>query len=374
MKKLLFVYLDLPAFNHHWRYRISRVRESGYDVHVAVPGNPGADDGGMKWLQFPLARKGKNPFKELFSIIALYKLILREKPDIIHAATIKPNIYSCIAAKLSGIDAPVIMSTTGLGSVFVSDDLVSRVLRFIALALYKWLAGNRHVYITFENKDDRALYLEHGIGDEQRCIRVSGPGVDVAQYQPFPEPTSIPLVILPARMLWTKGAGDFVEAARLLRQKGIKARFALVGGLDAENAACIPKAQLDAWHASGVVEWWGHRSDMTDIFAQSHIVCLPSYREGMPKVLIEAAACSRPIVTADVAGCREIVRHRENGLLIPKCDPEKLAAALEELIADPAMRLAMGKKGRDIVVGQYTQEITVTELLSLYAKALSINQ
>lgn len=350
------------------------MREAGYDVHVAVPGDPGADLGGMQWLRFPLARKGKNPFMELLSIIALYKLIRREKPDIIHAATIKPNIYSCIAAKFSGIDVPVIMSTTGLGSVFVSDDMVLRILRFTALTFYKWLAGNQRVYLTFENQDDRALYLEHGIGDEQRCIKVAGPGVDVAQYQPFPEPPGMPLVILPARMLWTKGVGEFVEAARLIRQKGIKARFALVGGQDTENVACIPKAQLDVWHASGVVEWWGHRSDMTDVFAQAHIVCLPSYREGMPKALIEAAACCRPIVAADVAGCREIVRHRENGLLIPKCDPEKLAAALEELIADPAMRIAMGKKGRDIVVGQYAQEITVTELLSLYAKALSINQ
>jgi glycosyltransferase involved in cell wall biosynthesis len=168
-------------------------------------------------------------------------------------------------------------------------------------------------------------------------------------------------------MLWDKGIREFVEAARLLRSERVNARFALVGGSDEGNPAAVPTEQLEAWARSGDIEWWGKREDMPEAFAASHVVCLPSvYGEGVPKVLIEAAACGRPIVTTDSPGCREIVRHNVNGLLVPIRDHLALADALRRLISDPSLRRQMGKRGREIVLEEFTVKSVVEETLALY--------
>jgi glycosyltransferase involved in cell wall biosynthesis len=172
-------------------------------------------------------------------------------------------------------------------------------------------------------------------------------------------------------MLWDKGVGEFVDAARRLRAAGVQARFALVGGVDPGNPAHVPQAQLFAWREEGAVEWWGHRPDMASVFARSHVVCLPSYREGLPKVLIEAAASGRPIVATDTPGCREIVRHGENGLLVPVRDAVTLAEALKTVIEDPALRRRLGRRGREIAVAEFSVEKVVAETLTLYRELLS---
>ncbi len=173
-------------------------------------------------------------------------------------------------------------------------------------------------------------------------------GVDISKFIPLPEDSGEPVIILASRMLWDKGVGEFFEAARLLRQEGILARFALVGGPDDDNPATISKAQLLHWQDTGIVEWWGHREDMPKVLASACVVVLPSYREGIPKVLLEAASCARPIVATDVPGCREIVRHMYNGLLVPANDPRALAYAIATLIRDPLLCKRMGARGREL--------------------------
>lgn len=190
------------------------------------------------------------------------------------------------------------------------------------------------------------------------------------QFTPSPEPCGAPLVVLAARMIWDKGVGEFVKAAYQLRLSGVQARFVLVGEIDYGNPSAIPEAQMKAWQAEGFVEWWGYKTEMPEILSRAHIVCLPSYREGVPKVLIEAAACGRATIATDMPGCREIVRHEENGLLVPPRDASALAAAIERLVEDPALRTRFGARGRQIAEAEFSVERVVRDTLAIYRELL----
>jgi glycosyltransferase involved in cell wall biosynthesis len=189
-------------------------------------------------------------------------------------------------------------------------------------------------------------------------------------FVPTPEADGDPVVLLAARMLWDKGIGEFIEAAKATKRRGIRARFVLVGIPDTSNPSSIPENQLRAWQDAGLAEWWGHREEMPSVLAQAHIVVLPSYREGLPKVLLEAAACGRPVVTTDVPGCREVVRNGLNGFIVPVRDSDALVEALARLIDDPALRRRMGACGRRIVEEAFTAEIVTAQTIQLYRKLL----
>jgi glycosyltransferase involved in cell wall biosynthesis len=210
------------------------------------------------------------------------------------------------------------------------------------------------------------MHVASGIVSPERVRLIRGSGVDIERFAPTPEPVGMPVVMLPSRMLWDKGVGEFVESAQLLKSRGVVARFVLVGDSDPENPAAISVAQLESWRDSGVVEWWGRCEDMPQVLAQASIVCLPSYREGLPKALLEAAACSRPLVSCDVPGCREIVRHGENGLLVPLRDAMALAGAIEKLLGDPGLRAAMGKRGRSLVEAEFSESLVAAQTLAIY--------
>jgi glycosyltransferase involved in cell wall biosynthesis len=195
--------------------------------------------------------------------------------------------------------------------------------------------------------------------------------VNIQKFSPRPELKGIPLVILPARLLWDKGVKEFVAAARLLRTAGLRARFALVGDNDDGNPASVNVHQLQAWEKEGVIEWWGWKEDMEDVYAQASIVCLPSYREGLPKTLIEAAACGRPIVASDVPGSREVVRPGENGLLVPPRDVSSLAEAMRTLIGNPDMRYRMGNRSRKIAEEEFSTSLIIPQTLSIYHSCIN---
>jgi glycosyltransferase involved in cell wall biosynthesis len=207
--------------------------------------------------------------------------------------------------------------------------------------------------------------------DRDQVRLINGSGVDVDTFEPAPQPEGPPIVILASRLVWDKGVGEFVEAARLLQQDGIDARFALVGKSDPLNPNAVPEDQLNAWYEEDVVEWWGFQEDMPSIFANTHVVCLPSYyREGVPKVLIEAAACERPIVTTNMPGCREIVHDGRNGRLVPPKDPEALAEELQKVILSPERRAEMGRYGRQIVKDEFSLERVVRDTMDVYDELL----
>jgi glycosyltransferase involved in cell wall biosynthesis len=226
--------------------------------------------------------------------------------------------------------------------------------------------------VIVQNPDDRDVLISQGIVKSEKVHLIRGAGVDVEQFAPRAFPDGAPLVVLPARLLWEKGVGEFVSAATILRNKGYRARFALVGEPDADNPRAIPVSQLEMWQKEGLVEWWGRRTDMPDVYAQSSVVCLPtSYGEGIPKSLLEAAACGRPIVTTDAPGCREVVRHGENGYLVPLRDAEAVAKAIGELLRNPGLRVKMGEKGRELAVREFSVQQVVNQTLALYDEVLA---
>ena len=371
--RLLYVVNEAGFFLSHRLPLARAARTAGYEVHVATPEGKGADQIRADKFQFhtiPMSRKGMNPREELRSIVALYRLYRQVAPDIIHHVTIKPVLYGGLMARLARVPA-VVNAVTGLGFVFVSTGVRARLRRLGVRLAYRLALGHPNSRVIFQNPDDRETFVNEHLLPDCRAALIRGSGVDMTTFVPLPETDGPPLVVLAARMLWDKGVGEFVEAVRTLRGSGVEARFALVGDTDEGNPAAVPDSRLSAWREERVVEWWGHRNDMTRVFAEAHIVCLPSYREGLPKVLIEAAACGRPIVTTDTPGCREIVRDGENGFLVPPRDVNRLATAMRRLIDDTELRKCFGFRGRQIAEAEFSIERVVSSTLTVYKELLA---
>lgn len=370
-RKVLFLQTQDHTF---WSHRMPFARAAlaeGYEVVVAAHEDAHGERiraAGLRLVPLPWKRGGVNPLYELLLLLKIIRLYHEERPDLVHQVTAKPILYGTLAALICGVPA-IVNTFTGLGFVFISRGFKARALRLAITSALKVALAARGSRTIFQNKDDQALFVDGGLISPERAVLIRGSGVDVAHFTPNPEPEGPPLVVLPARMLWDKGVGEFVEAARLLASEG--ARFALAGEADPENPAAVPVPRLEEWKARGVVEWWGLRRDMREVYAQASVVCLPSYREGLPKALMEAAACGRPLVAADVPGCREVVLPDATGLLVPARDARGLAAALKSLLADGALRRRMGERARALAVAEFSEEKVVGQTLRVYEELLS---
>ncbi len=368
MKVLLFA--NTPWYLYNFRLPLAKaLRAYGHEVLLVSP--PGSyssrlEAAGFCWKAFPLSRRSLNPFNELLTLGRLIQFYRRERPDLAHHFTIKCVLYGSLAARAVGVRS-IVNAVTGLGYAFANNDGRGRSLQALAQSLYR--LSLRGTSVIFQNPDDRQVFLQQRLVRQEQAALIRGSGVDLGRFEMTPEPAGTPVVALPARLLWDKGVGVFVQAARALRAEGVQARFVLLGDLDPDNPSGIPAEQLQAWQQEGMIEWWGWQDDMPTQYALSHIVCLPSDREGVPKTLIEAAACGRAIVTTDAPGCREIVRHGFNGLLVPRQDPAALAAALRQLIEQPDLRRAMGANGRTLAASEFSVEQVVAETLAVYGRA-----
>ncbi len=370
--RILYVVNDAGFFLSHRLALAREAREAGYDVHVATPVTRAVEGIRAERFSFhaiPISRWGLRIWEEMGSLFALYRLYNSLRPDLVHHVTIKPVLYGGTMARLARVPA-VVNVVTGLGYVFISRGLKGWLLRNSVKLVYRLALNHPNSRVVFQNPDDRETFVRNGLVDASAAVLIKGSGVDVNEFSPTPEPLGRPLVLLASRLLWDKGVGEYVEAARRLREEGVKARFVLVGDSDFGNPAMVMKGQLEAWHRSGIVEWWGHRDNMSAVFAQAHVVCLPSYREGLPKVLIEGAACGRPIVATDVAGCREIVHDEHNGLLVRPRDAVALADALRRLIENPSDRQRMGLRGREIVMTEFSLAKVIGDTLAVYRELL----
>lgn len=368
--KILFFVTEDWFVCSHWLPLIEGAKHAGFDVVVVTRTNRHAENIrqlGVKVIPFGISRRGYNPFLELSAVLRLARIYCKEQPDIVHHVAMKPILYGSLVSHLMRVPH-TINWVSGMGWLFASNNRRAKILQIAVRKMLGLLL--RGTSVVVENKDDQAIISGLGIAD-QHIHLVRGAGVDTSVYVPSPEPDGVQLVVLPARMLWDKGVQEFVDAARQLRQRGVKARFILVGEPDAENPASVPVDRLMAWQKEGVVEWWGRLEDMPRVYAQSHIVCLPSYREGLPKSLLEAASCARPVVTTDVPGCREVVRDGDNGLLVEARNATALADALARLLADPELRLRMGQRGRERVLNEFAQEKIIDQVLALYRGLLS---
>lgn len=372
-QKLIYLVTEDWYFCSH-RLNLARAaRAAGYEVIVVTRVDRHGDEirrEGFRLIPLAIARGSVNPFRDLRTLLALIRIYRHEKPALVHHVALKPVIYGTLAAIVSKVSV-VVNALAGLGFVFTSNGTRARLLRWgVEWAFHALLDEPRRALIV-QNCDDRQLFLERGMVRPEALALIRGSGVDLEKFASFPEPDGIPLVVLPARMLWDKGVREFVGAAQLLRQQGIAARFVLAGAMDLENPAGISERQLQSWVSEGAVEWWGHVTDMPALFAQAHIVCLPSYREGLPKALLEGAACARPLVATDVPGCREIVRDSDNGFLVPARDSEQLAHALCRLLQDKQLRRRMGLRGRALVASEFSDRTVIESTLSLYRTLLT---
>jgi glycosyltransferase involved in cell wall biosynthesis len=324
----------------------------------------------LRFIPIRFSRRSLNPLVDLRVLSAIIRIYRQEKPDIVHHVAIKPILYGTLAARWLGIGA-VINAPVGMGYAFSSTDWRARLLRLLLNFGYRHLLNPPGSHVVFENNDDLQHFIKNGLVRPGDTGLIRGAGVDLEQFRPRTPADGLPVVILVARMLKDKGIYEFVAAAQSLNANSVSARFLLVGNPDQENPASIPESILKDWHGHFGIEWLGHQDNIAELLQQAHIACLPSYREGLPKALLEAAACGLPIVTTNVPGCREIVTDQHNGFLVPARNASALAAAIDKLIKDPGLRRTMGSHSRALAYKAFGKERINGETLSLYRRLLA---
>lgn len=374
-KKLFYLVTEDWFFCSHFIERAIAAKEEGYDVTVLAKENSHAEKiraAGLNFIGLRFERRSINLVRELGLLLKIIKIYRRELPHIVHHVAAKPILYGSISGLLCGRHRPAIVNApVGMGYVFSSDDRLARMLKPLVRLAFRWLlCPDSRSRVIFENPDDQRNFIANRTVSEQQALVIPGAGVDTEIFHPVAEPAMPVVVSLVARMLKDKGVLEFVEAARILHSRGVEARMVLVGGPDQVNPASLSEAQLSALHGRFGVEWWGWRECIADVLRQSHIACLPSYREGLPKALIEAASSGLPIVTTDAVGCREVVCPDINGLLVPIKEPIALANALERLIVDPRIRARMGGNSRQLAIEKFSSDKIIKSTLQVYRDML----
>ena len=316
-------------------------------------------------------RRSLNPFREALLLWRLVRLFRCERPDLVHGFTIKCAVYGSLAARLAGVPARV-NAVAGMGYVFISQSWKARLLRPLVRGLLRLALGGRNARLILQNPDDVELFQRARLVHPDRIRLIPGSGVDCTRFAPDParQPVARLQVVLPARLLWDKGVAEYVQAARLLRDRSVPVDLLLAGEPDAGNPAAVPEEEVAGWVAQGVVRWLGHVDDMPALFRSVDIVALPSYREGLPKGLIEAGASGCALVTTDVPGCREVVTHERDGLLVPVRDAAALAGAIERLASDPALRARLAAAAREKAVAEFDERIVIERTLNVYRELL----
>lgn len=375
-KVLLFANTDWYLWN--FRLPLARaIRARGADVvFVSPPGAyaPRLVAAGFRWLPVPMSRRGMRPWQELATLAHLVRLYRRERPDVVHHFTLKCILYGGLAARAAGVRR-IVSAVTGMGYVFASDDLAARAARPVVRRLLRAGTGGRDARLIVQNPDDREAVVASGMIGRAQVRLIPGSGVDTRRFAPRAPQAADPgrpfRFLFAARLLRDKGLADYVAAARALRAGGVAAEFLVAGETDPGNPASFDDAAIAAWRAEGDVRFLGQVEDMPALMASVDAMVLPStYREGVPRSLIEAAAAGLPLVTTDSPGCRDIVADGRNGFLVPGRDARALAAALRRLATDRALAAAMGRAGRERVLGEFDERIVFARTLGVYGELL----
>jgi len=370
--RLLYLITEDWYFRLHWIGLARAARDAGFEVLLAMrvqEHGPEISGQGFKLFPINLLRRSVNPIRELLAVIELARLYRAEKPDLVYHVAVKPILYGSLAARLAGVPS-VINVFAGLGYAYTSDEWRARLFRLLLKFGLNAACNSSGSIAVFQNEEDQAQLVRDHVVRRSHTRVIRGTGVDIDRFRPTSEESGDSIILLPCRMLWDKGVGEFMEAARLVKRQKPRVRFVLVGRCDEENPASIQPVQLHRWQEEGAIEWWGHRSDMPTVLGHAAVVVLPSYREGLPVSLLEAAACGKPIVATDVPGCRDVVRHRVNGLLVPPRNATALAEAIAVLLENQGLRNELGRRGRDIVVKEFSSTLVTRQTLALYDELL----
>ncbi|HLR30317.1 MAG TPA: glycosyltransferase family 4 protein [Paenalcaligenes sp.] len=365
----LLILVNNPAFFLSHRLEIAQAAlAAGYEVHIATMDGPAVAQiraHGFKHHVIPMTRSGKNPFQELRTLFSLWRLMRRLRPQVVHAVTIKPVLYGGIAARFAGAGVgPFLAAISGLGYLFTRD---TGWQRRIALGLYGLALGRPSTRVIVQNKSDQQMLVRAGVVQEKQCVLIPGSGVDINKFELTPEPKEPITLVMAARLLHDKGVQEYIQAAQWAQAQGYDWRWQIAGPVDPGNPASLTEDEIRGWHDAGVVQWLGERQDIDVLYRQAHIVVLPSYREGLPKSLIEAAASGRAVVTTDVPGCRDAIIADQTGLLVPVRDSQALAKAIEQLALDKALRRQLGAAGRQLAEERFDVAQVVRAHLELYS-------
>ena len=373
--RLLFVVTEDWYFWSHRRLLALAAQAAGYEVWLATrfsAHRARIEALGIHCVPLAIARGLEAPLSDLKSMLQLAWMIWRLKPAIVHAVALKPILLCALAAKLPG-ETAFCLAATGLGHLFTEQSRRNRALRTLIVPVLSRLAQHRRSVFIVQNQDDLQTLTAEGVGRERDFVQIRGSGVDIEQFLPSPLPRDeAPLVLMPARVLKDKGVREFASAARLLASQGIPCRCVLVGGLDPGNPSALSRQELLTLCAESNLTWLGHRDDLPTLLGEASVVCLPSYREGLPKALLEAAACGRPMVATDVPGCREICIDGRTGRLVPVQDGQALARAIVEILADPPGLARMGQAARALVEQAFSSSVINRQTLDVYARLRAI--
>lgn len=382
-KAITFAVNDLRFFRIHRLAVALAASDRGYKVEVIGARTDDFEreseplrDFGFTVHGVPMSRSGARPWQELQTILAIRRVLARCPPRLMHNVGFKAVVNGTHAAWLSPSTPAVVNHVTGLGHMYAGEGLrkrLSRAIMNLGFASSFRVVGRQRIIV--QNPDDARLLSDEAGAPDKRLRIILGSGVDTDRFRKMEDAKSVgsePVVLFAARLLWSKGVGDFVEMARSLRVEFDQVRWVIVGAPDEGNLSSVPPETVDAWASEPGIEWWGWRDDMDRVYQQADVVCLPTvYREGVPKVLIEAASSEVPVVATDMPGCREIVRHGENGFLVPPRDGPALTDAVRRLLENAAVRRRMGRRGRELVKDEFSQERVVEATMRIYGELLS---
>jgi len=369
MKKILFIVNAEWYFVLHWLPIAKELMKKGYKVYVATGvERTGLDEmvkSGVKVHCIPFKRGSYNLFNDLSCCISIIKTLVKVKPDIVHNITIKPIIWGTVAARLTKVPS-IVNSVTGLGYTFIKRGVTGAILSGIIGTIYRYLFYPNNVYISFQNPDDKTLFINKRIGQNKNSFVIKGVGVDTKKFKKSSLPLANKKIIYAGRILWDKGFHEIVEAAKIVKARSNRISFIIAGTPDLKNPESVPEEYLISLHTQGLFSWVGHVNNMPELLKKAFVVILPSYREGLPTTLIEAAAIGRPIITTDAPGCREVVKNGVNGYLVPVKSHYELAEKILFLANNESIAQDMGKKSREIAVSQFDLKIILESYLRLY--------
>ncbi len=370
--RILYVVTEDWYFVSHRLPMARAAREAGFEVHVATniaDGEPAIRAECFVPHPMNFARGRLSPMASLSSIRALRRLYRELRPELIHHVAVQPVALGSIAAL--GLGIPCVNAVTGLGYAFISNSVQARIVRLLLSAALRLLLAHTSSIVLVQNDDDRALLAAQGIPPDRMTL-IPGSGIDVTALTPLPEPPPPVTVAFVGRLLQQKGIRAVLKAHALLRSRGSDMALLIAGTPDPANPTSLTDAEVADMASMPGVTWLGHVRDIATVWARAHIAVLPSWHEGLPKALLEAAACGRPMVATDAAGCREVVRPGETGILVPVEDPEALAGAIATLAADPALRARYGTAARRLAVERFSADAIGRQTVDLYRRLVSV--
>lgn len=368
MKKILYIVnVDWFFISHRLPIALAAIND-GYEVHLAcgiTDRQEELEELGLIIHPLSITRSGTSFFKEFKVIKELNDIVKNVIPNTVHFITIKGAIYGGLVTRFKKIKNRV-ASISGLGFVFIDEGIKARMIRFIVTKLYRLALNSSNTTVIFQNSNDQDIFIKNKIIKPKQSLIIRGSGVDLNQFAALPEQQGVKIIMFLARLLKDKGLIEFCEAARMLKKSGFSGRFVLVGDVDLDNPNSVTQTELSHYTDTGIVEHWGYSSEVANTIAKSHIMVLPSYREGLPKSLLEAAACGRAVITTDVPGCRDAIEPDVTGLLVKVKDYEDLAKAIQRLLNNDDLRTQFGIAGRNLAEECFSIDDVVARHLIIY--------